>query len=361
MALLYAQSAHSLGLNDVCDSLRHHSTALQTIRGATPPSRNGLSHANRQRDSQMAKELFWATLDHLKTICPSFGKKNFKAIPRRFKRAIHAVDSSTIELVVNSIDWAKHRRRKAAAKLHLRLDLRTFLPKFAIFDTAADSDPKRAREVCVDLNDGEIVVFDKAYVDYLHLFDLSQRGVYWVSRSKENMSFVVVNEHKNHKKSKIVRDDEIIFDKKSSNENYPSRLRRIEAWVEVDGKPKLMTFISNNLNWAASTICDLYKSRWQIEVFFKQIKQTLQLCDFLGHNANAVGWQIWMALLLYVLMRFLAHQSKWNHSFTRLFTLIRGILWDKYCLHELLVSYGTAGGDFRFLASPDQLYLPGFG
>lgn len=281
-------------------------------------------------------------------------------MPRRFKRVIHAVDSSTIKLVANCMDWAKHRGRKAAAKLHLSLDLRSFLPKFAIVDTAADSDPKRAREICADIREGEIVIFDKAYVDFLHLNDMNKRGISWVTRAKDNMSYIALSSRLKTSNESIVSDQQIILDQKNSNEKYPTPIRRIEAWVEVDGKPKLMVFITNNFDWAPGSVGDLYKSRWQIEVFFKQIKQTLQLCDFLGHNANAVRWQVWTALLVYVLMRFLAHQSKWGHSFTRLFTLIRGVLWDKYCLDALLESCGIAGGNFRLLAAPDQLYLAGF-
>lgn len=308
----------------------------------------------------MAEDLFWGMLEHLKTIAPNFGIQESKIMPRRFKRTIHAVDSSTIKLVANCMDWAKHRRQKAAAKLHMNLNVGSFLPKFAIVDTAAHSDPKRAREVCADIREGEIVIFDKAYVDFLHLHDLYQRGISWVTRAKENMSFIVRSSKLKSSNKDIISDEEIFLDQKSSNEKYPSSLRRIEACVEVQGKPKIMVFITNNFDWAASSICDLYKSRWKIEVFFKQIKQTLQLCDFLGHNANAVRWQIWTALLVYILVRFLEQQSKWTHSFTRLFTLIRGVLWDKYCLDSLLKSCGTAGSDFRLLAAPDQLYLPGF-
>ncbi len=121
-----------------------------------------------------------------------------------------------------------------------------------------------------------------------------------------------------------------------------------------------MEFITNNLEWAASSVCDIYQSRWEIEVFFKQIKQNLKLCDFLGNNANAVRWQVWMALLAYVLLRYLGYQSDWNHSFSRLCTMVRGVLWEKLALRELLVSYGTAGGHFRMLGRPDQVYLPGF-
>jgi IS4 transposase len=130
--------------------------------------------------------------------------------------------------------------------------------------------------------------------------------------------------------------------------------------VEIDGKWRVMSFITNNLTWAPSSVAELYRCRWQIEVFFKQIKQTLQLGDFLGNSANAVRWQVWTALLCYVLLRFLAHLSRWSHSFIRLWALVRSALWKYLDLRRLLVSYGTAGGSFRFLAQPEQAWFPWF-
>ena len=177
VTLLYAQLTHSLGLNDVCDALRLHSGPLSAIRGATAPKRNTLSHANRQRDPAMAENLFWQTLEHLQGLCPGFGRRRRPRFAFRFKRMIHLVDSTTIQLVANCMDWAKHRRRKAAAKCHLRLNLQSFLPRFAIVDTARHSDAKKARELCAGLLAGEIVIFDKAYLDLLHLFELFKRGV----------------------------------------------------------------------------------------------------------------------------------------------------------------------------------------
>jgi len=122
--------------------------------------------------------------------------------------------------------------------------------------------------------------------------------------------------------------------------DYPAELRRIVAKVEVDGREQEMVFLTNNREWSPQTIADLYRCRWQIEVFFKQIKQTLQLADFLGHSANAVRWQVWMALLVYVLLRFLAVAHGWHHSFTRLFTLLRAALWRRWDLGSLLQLYG---------------------
>jgi IS4 transposase len=120
-----------------------------------------------------------------------------------------------------------------------------------------------------------------------------------------------------------------------------------------------MVFLTNNFSWSARTIADLYRCRWSIETFFKELKQTLKLSDFLGHNANAVKWQVWTALLTYLLLRFCAWLSHWTHSFTRLFALVRTALWQKLNLTDLLEIYGTADGGGRFLGTPEQAYLPG--
>jgi hypothetical protein len=259
--------------------------------------------------------------------------------------------------VANCLDWAKHRRRKAAAKTHLRLNFQSLLPECVIVDTAAEHDHERARELCAHLRPGEIAVFDKAYVDYAHLRHLDEWGIFWVTRAKENMAYTVVEERPLPKDSKILRDEVIVL--QDPKRVGPQRMRRVVALVEVDGKEREMTFLTNNLQWSARSVADLYRCRWEIEVFFKQIKQTLQLADFLGNNANAVRWQVWTALLTYVLLRYLSYLSQWAHSFTRLFTLLRAALWEKYDLLKLLERYGTAGGHFRHLARPEQAYFAG--
>jgi hypothetical protein len=362
VALMYAQLTHSIGLNDVCDALGLHSGPLASLRGATPPNRNTLSHANKVRPAQMAEQLFWAVLEHLGNLSPGLVSGHAgKRFARKFKRTIHLVDSTTIPLIASCLDWAKHRRRKAAAKCHLRLDLQSFLPRFAIVDTARHNDARRAREVCTGVKAGEIVIFDKAYVDFEHLADLSMREVFWVTRAKENLNYQVVRRLQAGAYGKVLRDDLIELQTPVSRNAYPVAPRRIVALVEVDGREVEMVFLTNNLEWSAASIVELYRCRWQIEVFFKQIKQTLQLADFLGTTANAVRWQVWTALLVYLLLRYLAFLSNWSHSFSRLFTLLRAALWQKWDLLGLLRCYGTADGHFRYLARPEQAYLPGLG
>ena len=361
VCLLYAQLTHSLGLNDVCDALRLHSGPLSALRAATAPPKNTLSHANRTRDPKMAEQLFWAVLEHLQTLQPAFGGNRRPKFAFRFKRLIHVVDATTIQLMARSLDWAKHRRRKAAAKCHLRLDLQTFLPRCAIVDSAAEHETQRARELCANIHAGEIVVFDKAYVDFDHLADLAAREVFWVTRAKDNLQARVVRKLQDGSAGNIRRDDLMVLTNPPVRKVYPVELRRVRALVEVDGELREMVFLTNNLTWSAQTIADLYRCRWSIEVFFKELKQTLQLADFLGHSERAVKWQVWIALLAYVLLRFCAYLGQWPHSFTRLFALIRSALWQ-YCeLRSLLEVYGTASGGGRFLGTPQQAYLAGFG
>lgn len=361
VSMLYAQFTHAIGLNDVCDALRANRSLLASVRGAAPPSRNGLSHANKTRDPKMAEDLFWSVMKHLEQLQPGFGGARFGKMPRRFKTAVHVIDSTTIKLFANCMDWAKHRRRKAAAKLHLRLDLQSFLPAFAVVDSAKGHDSTKAHELCAGLKAGEIAVFDMAYIDYKHLHSLTERGIFWVSRVKDNMKLRCIKRQLKEPQGRILRDDIVIVENPNKRKDYPARMRRITAMVEIEGVDTEMTFFTNNMEWAPSSICELYKARWSIESFFRQIKQTLHLGAFLGHSRKAIQWQVWTALLMYLLLRYLHACSGWTHSFTRLFTCLRAVLWQRRHLMDYLRSYGTAGGSVRFQWAPQQAFLPGFG
>lgn len=361
VSLMYAQLSHSLSLNDVCDSMNTHSGKLTKVRGAVAPKKNTLSYANTHRDPRMAEKVFWDTLRHLQAQHPSFGKRRkYKQFPRGFKKIISAIDSSTISLVANHMDWAKHRRRKAAAKLHLTLDLETFLPRFAVVEKAKHHDSTLAKALSADLKPGEIATFDKAYIKFAFLHRLTQRGVFWVGRAKDNMQYETIERRTIKAGSKIIRDELISLTNDNSLQQYPESFRLVESLVNVNGKEKQMIFITNNMDWAPSSVCDLYKCRWGIEVFFKEMKQSLKLTDFLGYSANAVQWQIWTALLTYLLVRFISYAGQWAHSFKRLFTVLRALLWHNFNLFEHLRKfYGTARGPCKIRSVPSQAFLPG--
>lgn len=358
-AMMHAQLTHALSLNDVCDSMRLKEPALRGL-GITPPSRNNLSHANMVRRADFVEAVFWKTLQRLQQCEPRFAAQGRGQGPlRRFKVRVQAVDSTVLELVANCMGWAQHRRRKAAAKMHLRLDLHNFLPAFALVDRAKDGDCTRAPEVCAGLKQGEVAVFDKGYVDFPHLQQLDARGVQWVTRAKSNLLWRARrNRPLPPHDAAIVKDQEIALTGPTVR-GLGLRLRRIAAWVEIDGRTQLMVFLTNNLAWSARTVADLYRCRWGIEVFFKQLKQTLKIGDFLGYSANAVRWQVWTALLVYVLLRFMAWLSQWPHALVRLFALVRTALWERIDLPGLLHCYGTAPGRLHLTGSFHTAWLPG--
>ena len=168
IAMLYAHLAHLLSLNDICDSLHNHAGPLAQIRNCTHPSRNGLSHANKTRNANRTEELFWMVYNSLSSHYSAFltSSRNYPGLPYRFRtRTIRAVDLTTIKRTAFNMGWAQHRRQKAATKMHTALNMRSFLPNFVIVKSAKDSDLKSAWELCAELKAGEIVVFDKAYVD----------------------------------------------------------------------------------------------------------------------------------------------------------------------------------------------------
>ena len=189
VSMIYAQLARVTGLNDLCDDLSIHSGPLSSVRGAVPPSRNNLSHANQVRDPAMPKALFWTLKDHCENTCSGFNRgRRYVALDKRIKSAVKAVDSTTIELIANCMDWARHRRKKAAAKLHMSLDLNGCLPSCAVVDSAKGHDSTKAAELCAELKDSDTVIFDMAYIDFDFFWDLDQRGVNWVTRIKSNHS-----------------------------------------------------------------------------------------------------------------------------------------------------------------------------
>jgi len=358
-SLLFGHASHALSLNDICDALSVHEAEFLRIRDATSPKRNTFSNANRTRDPAMAEALYWRMLAHLQQICPRFTEYGKHAgFIFRLKRDIFAMDSTTLQLTLASIDWARHRRRKAAAKCHMRLNIGTFLPTFAVVEDAAHHDSVRAAVLCAALVAGDVLLADRAYVDLLFLADLDTRGVFFVLRPKCNMLFDTVK--KLPCKGKILRDELVRPAGVKTSQAYPGILRMVTALVEVDGKEREMTFITNNTEWSARTIAELYRARWTIELFFKELKQTLQLQDFVGTNEKAVKWQVWTGLLMHLLLRFLRHVSRWGRSFSRCVGIVRSALWVKTDLGELLRCYGTADAPHRPVLSAKEPFLPGF-
>ena len=361
-AMLYCQVSKTESLNSICDVARAND-ALWRSMDVTPPMRNTLSNANAHRPSDRTKDLYWKTFNYLVGIAPKFGKGPHRGYCFRIKAPMFAVDSSTIKLTMNSFDWAQHRRSKAAAKLHLTFDLGNRLPSFAIVEDAAHHDSARAAEVTAHLKRGDIAVADRAYTDCGFMNGLDERGVWFVTRQKRNMKMAVVKELRtpaaatSEKKTQILKDEIVVPAKEPTAAKYRGSLRRVTAVVEIQGQMKAMMFLTNNLKWSARTVAEIYRDRWGIETFFKELKQTCQIHDFIGYSENAVQWQVWTGLLAHLILRYLAYLSKWSLSFSRLAGVVRGTLWIRRNLVEALRLYGTAGPVETPAARPKRLYF----
>ena len=361
VSLMFAHLSHAFGLNDVCDAMGEHGGKVWRIREATPPRRNTFSHANAVRDSAMAEALYWKLRAECARRANPFVLGHPRAVAlRRLKKPIFAMDSTTIALVANCMPWAKHRRKKAAVKCHLSLNLQNHLPQAVCVEKARPHDSRFARFLCNPLRDGSIVVADKAYSDFLHFRELTARGIAWAVRARRDTAFRVVRTLHATDNPRILADELVVLARPQTAEKHPEPMRRIRAVVEIDGKEREMTFLTNQMEWSAWTVAELYRCRWDIEVFFKELKQTLQLSDFLGNSEHAIRRQIWCGLIVHLLLRFLHYLSQWKHSFFRLFALLRACLWDEKDLHELLRLYGTASSPPRWRARPEQAYFPGF-
>lgn len=362
-SLLLGQLCGAWSLNEICDAEEVHRKKLFRIRGFLPAKRNTFSHANRTRDPAVAEKLFWRVYGSLQASERDFFRQAPKGKLARFRvgRRIHAVDSSTLQLTLNSLDWAKHRRRKAAAKLHMRCDVATRLPAFACVTSAKMADCRAMATLCNDLQAGDVGIFDRAYNDFGALGRLDAKSVFFVVREKTGMLCKVVRRRpKRDLPPNVLSDEEIRLTGAQTRKKYPGTLRRIRARVEVDGRMRELVFLTNNMDWSAATIAELYRARWQVELLFKELKQTLQLRDFYGENENAVKWQIWTALLAHLLLRYLAWRSAWRGSYTRFAGVVRAALWERTDLMALLALYGTAPPPDGMAWDEKAPCLPGF-
>ena len=361
VTLLLGHLIHARSLTEICDNASLNKSKLHMVRRSTPAPRNTFSHANRTRSAALAEDLYWETQDALRKRSPGFAPVDAKPggfLSRFRNRTISAADSTVISLALNCISSFPYRKQKAAAKAHMRLNVGCFLPSVVNISDGKTSDMSQSEKLVEGLKAGDIFIVDRGYVDFSFFNLLSERTIFWVTRQRGSMAYEEVKSR--DKAEGIVSDEEVKLKLKNTAEKYPGVFRRIEAMVEVEGKTRSMVFITNNLAWSPRTVCELYKARWTIEVFFKELKQTLQLCDFIGTNENAVKWQIWTGLLLHLLLYYFKFLSAWKKSFSRLVGLAKTGVWMFEDFVEVLKVYGIAGPPQRPQPHVIEQYLKGF-
>jgi len=311
VAMLFCQLGRAHSLREISGGLRSCEGKLKHL-GITAPSHSSLAYANQHRPWELYQQVFLQLFERCRV--QVVGKRRF-----RFKNKLISMDSSTIDLCLAIFDWAKFRRTKGAVKLHLLLDHDGYLPSFAIITQGNVSDIKVARQFHFD--PGTIVVDDRGYNDYALFGRWTAQGVYFVTRMKDNALYEVVGEKDVPQNSHVLKDEMIELRGTKAIEKCPYPLRRIEVYdPETE---EVLVFLTNNLKLGATTIAAIYKERWQIEIFFKALKQNLKIKTFVGTSANAVKIQIWTALIAMLVLRFLQLRSKFNWSLSNLVALLR--------------------------------------
>jgi hypothetical protein len=280
--------------------------------GITAPSRSSLAYANGHRPWQLYQEVFLQLLERCRMQVG--GGKKF-----RFKNKLVSLDSSTIDLCLSIFDWARFRRTKGAVKLHLLLDHEGYLPEFAWITEGKVADVKIAQQL--HFAPGTIVVDDRGYTDYALWGRWCSEHVYFVTRMKDNALYEVIGDKKIPHHRHILKDEQIELRGPKAIEKCPYPLRRIEA--EDPDTGETLAFITNHVALGASTIAAIYKDRWQIETFFKALKQNLKIKTFVGTSPNAVKIQIWTALIAMLVLKFLQLWSKFHWSLSNLVALLR--------------------------------------
>jgi hypothetical protein len=309
--MLFCQLGRAHSLREISGGLRSCEGKL-THLGINAPSHSTLAYANEHRPWVLYQLIFQELLERCRTTIP-VGKRKF-----RFKNKLISMDSTIIDLCLSMFDWARFRQTKGAIKLHLLLDHDGYLPSFAVITEGKTSDLQVARQFHFDSN--TIVVDDRGYVDYELYSEWTSQGVYFVTRLKRNAMYTVVHANPIYWRSNVIRDETIQLKGIKSPDKCRYYLRRIEFWDSE--REEVLVFLTNHLKLAASTIAAIYKERWQIEIFFKALKQNLKIKTFIGTSANAVKIQIWTALIAMLLLRFLQLRAKFKWSLSNLVALL---------------------------------------
>jgi hypothetical protein len=269
-----------------------------------------LAYANEHRPWQLYQTVFEQVLEKCRREVR--GGKKF-----RFKNKLLSLDGSVIDLSVTMYDWAQFRRTKGGVKLHLLLDHDGYLPSYAVIEPANKAEIKVARKLTFE--PGTILVFDRGYTDYKWFASLSKQGVYFVTRQRWNSYAKVVKELPLPEKGNILADQMVMLGHRGYRTG--EAVRRVVVRDPKTGKK--VEFLTNQLNFAASTIAKIYRDRWQIETFFKALKQSLRVKTFVGTSANALKTQIWTALIAMLILKYLKLKSTFNWSLSNLVALLR--------------------------------------
>lgn len=328
VSMLFCQFAKSQSVRDISNGLRSATGNLNHLGIQKAPSKSTISYQNKHRDWHLFKDYYYKLLSHLGQ------QMNVKQTKFRIKSKIFLLDSSTISLCLSLFDWAKYKTAKGAVKMHTLLDYDGNLPAYVNITNGKTADNKGAYDVPLLAN--SVIVADRYYNDFSLLNVWDSNSVYFVVRHKENLKFESIKELElpENRHQHILKDEIIEFTGTKAKQNYPKRLRRVAIWDDENGQ--VIELITNQMSWAANTISELYRSRWQIEIFFREIKQLLHIKSFIGTSENAVMIQIWSALITILVLKYLKALSQFGWRLSNLVSFIRLNLFVKIDLQKWL-------------------------
>ena len=321
VAMLFCQLAQAKSLREICGGLACTMGKLRHLGMKEPPNKSTLSYANSHRPWEMFRSLFYETVNMCKMAAP----KNRKF---RFKNKLLSLDATTIALCLALFPWAEFRRTKGAVKLHLLLDHDGYFPAYAYISNGKKHDVTIARKT--PLPPGSIVTMDRGYNDYKLFGSWTDEGVFFVTRMKDNADYTVTEENIIPISGNVLRDQLVQFNGFYAQKDCPHILRRVVVW---DGEnEREIVLLTNHLKFGANTISAIYKDRWQIELFFKALKQNLKIKTFVGTSENALFTQIWTALIAMLLIKYLQFKSKFGWSLSNMVAFLR---WNLFTYRDL--------------------------
>ena len=342
VSMLFCHFGKSTSVRDISNGLRSATGNLNHLGIGRAPSKSTISYQNKHRDWTLFRDYYYALLKHL-------GQQvQFKQCKFRIKGKIFLLDSSTISLCLSLFDWAKYKTNKGAVKMHTLLDYDGNLPAYINITNGKTADNKGAYDI--PLLSGSVIVADRFYNDFSLLNVWDSKGVFFVIRHKDNIVYEAIKENElpDNRHQHILKDEVIKLTGKASKKKYPNRLRRVAVWNEEN--KQIIEIITNQMTWTANTISELYKSRWQIEIFFREVKQLLHIKSFIGTSENAVMIQIWTAMITILLMKVLRETAKFAWSLSNLVAFMRLNLFVKIDLQKWL--------DYPFDSPPSRRKQP---
>jgi len=304
LVMTFAQLTYRESLRDIETCLRAMQNKLYHIGIRSKISRSTLADANQNRDWRIYADFAYILIDQAKKLYRD--DKFFKELDE----TVYALDSTTIDLCLSLFPWAKFRKTKSAIKIHTLLDLQNNIPSFISITDGSVHDVNILDELITEI--GAFYIVDKNYIDFERLFNLNNNSAYFVTRAKSNFQFKRIYSHQVDKSLGLICDQSIVLKGFYPSKDYPDKIRRIK-YFDPENNRRLV-FLTNNFRLPAMTIANLFKQRWQIELFFKWIKQNLKIKSFYGNTSNAVKTQVCIAISVYVLLAIIKKKLKIEHS-----------------------------------------------